>query len=200
MMREIERYTGRPLKAMKIPTGADVAARRTALFKEAIAKTIGEGDLGPYLSLVEEVAEEGGFDMAEIAAAAARLARGDKPLEVSLEPLPQETSHAEEGMVRFFLAAGSRAGVRPGDVVGAIANEAGVPGKLIGAIDVYDDFTFVEVPREYEAQVLKKMARAKIRGRPVQIRPAAEDTRRTSARRVDPRKRPTTHTKVRSRT
>ncbi|MBI5445130.1 MAG: DEAD/DEAH box helicase [Deltaproteobacteria bacterium] len=175
MLREIERYTGQPMRPMKVPTGADVAARRIALFKESIAKSLAEGDLDFYLELVEEIAEEGGFDMAEVAAAAARLARGDRPLEVTLEPLPQEVARVEEGMVRLFLAAGSRAGVRPGDVVGAIANEAGVPGKSIGAIDIYDDFTFVEVPREHRDQVLKRMAKAKIRGRPVRIREAKEE-------------------------
>ncbi|MBI5018286.1 MAG: DEAD/DEAH box helicase [Deltaproteobacteria bacterium] len=174
MMKEIERYTRQPLKPMKVPTGADVAARRTALFKESIAKTIAEGDLDLYLALVEEVAEEGGFDMAEVAAAAARLARGDRPLNVTLEPVPEAVPRAGEGMVRLLLAAGSKAGVRPGDVVGAIANEAGVPGKAIGAIDIYDDFTFVEVPVEFRAQVLARMAKAKIRGRLVHIREAAE--------------------------
>ena len=90
---------------------------------------------------------EEGLDIAEIAAAAARLARGDKPLEVEVEPAPERVARTEDGMVRLFIDAGSRAGVRPGDIVGAIANEAGVPGKAIGSIDIYDDFTFVELPR-----------------------------------------------------
>ncbi|MHB8766440.1 MAG: DEAD/DEAH box helicase [Deferrisomatales bacterium] len=172
MMREIERYTGQALQAMKVPTGADVAARRTALFKESIVRTLKEGDLDLYLALVEEIANEGGFDLAEVAAAAARLARGDKPLAVDLAPLPEAAAPAEAGMVRLLLAAGSRAGVRPGDVVGAIANEAGVPGKAIGSVDIHDDFTFVEVPRQYLAQVLTRMARATIRGRPIRVREA----------------------------
>jgi ATP-dependent RNA helicase DeaD len=192
MMRDIERYTRQPLKPMKMPTGADVAARRTALFKESLTKTIAEGDLDLYLALVEEVAEEGGFDMAEVAAAAARLARGDKPLNVSLEPLPQAVPRAEEGMVRLFIGAGSKAGVRPGDVVGAIANEAGVPGKAIGAIDIYDDFSFVEVPQEYRGQVLVRMAKATIRGRLVNIREAGAEARGASrpASRGKPQARP----------
>jgi len=174
MMREIERYTGQRLEAMRLPTRADVASRTVALFKETLRATLQKQDMEVYLNLVEELAEEGGFDMAEVAAAAARLALGDKPIEVAVEPEPEVVPQPEEGMVRFFLAAGSRAGVRPADVVGAIANEAGVPGREIGSIDIYENFTFVELPRRYQAQVLQRMARSTIRGRPVNLRPASE--------------------------
>jgi ATP-dependent RNA helicase DeaD len=172
MMQEIERYTGQRMTAMKMPTQADVAARRSAVFKESIRKTLREGDLDLYLALVEELAEEG-FDMAEVAAAAVRLARRDQPLALDLEPEPEAAAPGEDGMVRLLLAAGKRAGIRPGDIVGAIANEAGVPGRAIGGIDIYDDHTLVEIPARYQAQVLEKMAGVKIRGRPVDLRAAA---------------------------
>jgi ATP-dependent RNA helicase DeaD len=174
---------------MKVPTRADVAARRAALFKEKIRKTLKAEDLEPYLALVGELAEEGGFEMREIAAAAARLARGDKPLDVAVER-PPAGPPPEEGMVRLFIDAGRQSGVRPADVVGAIASEAGVPGKEIGAIDVYDRVTFVEVPVPYKNQVLERMAHATIRNRPVRItlaRPSGEmgdaPRRRTAPRR-----------------
>jgi ATP-dependent RNA helicase DeaD len=174
MMQDIERFTGQRLQAMKMPTQADVAARRMALFKESIRKTLAEGDLDLYLTLVEELVEEG-LDVAEVAAAAARLARRDKPLEVALEPEPRDVPQTEDGMVRLFIPAGTRAGVRPADIVGAIANEADVPGKAIGAIDIYDSFTFVEVPARYGAQVLERMSKATIRGRQVEVRVARPD-------------------------
>ena len=176
MMMEIERYTGQRITPMKMPTQADVAARRIALFKDNIRQSISEGDLDLYLSLVEELVEEG-LDLAEIAAGAAKLARGDKPLEVAVEPEAESVPQAEDGMVRLFIDAGVRAGVRPGDIVGAIANEAGVPGKAIGSIDIYDRFTFVEIPAQFRDQVLERMARATIRGRPVGIRIAEEGRR-----------------------
>jgi ATP-dependent RNA helicase DeaD len=174
MMAEIERFTGQRIRPMKMPTQADVAARRIALFKDSIRSTVEEGDLDLYLSLVEELVEEG-LDLAEIAAGAARLARGDKPLEVEVEPEPERVAQAEDGMVRLFIDAGSRAGVRPGDIVGAIANEAGVPGKAIGSIDIYDRFTFVELPSQFRDQVLQRMARATLRGRPVEVRVATPE-------------------------
>ena len=126
-------------------------------------------DLEPYLSLVEELAEEDGFEMAEIAAAAAQLARGRPAARrrgaaaASAEAVPA----GEDGMVRLFIDAGRTSGVGPADIVGAIANEAGVPGKAIGAIDIYDRFTFVEVPAEYRDQILERMVNVEIRNRPV---------------------------------
>jgi ATP-dependent RNA helicase DeaD len=171
MMREIERFTRQRIEAMKMPTRADVAARRATLFKESIRKTLKEDDLEPYLALVEELAAEGGFEMAEIAAAAARLARGDKPLDVVLESAGAMPA-AEDGMVRLFIDAGRQSGVRPADIVGAISAEAGIPGTAIGTVDIYDRFTFVEVPAQYKDQVLERMRRATIRNRPVRIKVA----------------------------
>jgi ATP-dependent RNA helicase DeaD len=168
MLREIERFTRQRIEAMKMPTPADAAARRAALFKERIRRTLKEEDLEPYLALVEEVAEEGGYEMAQVAAASARLARGDKPLDIAVEPAAGGPP-PEDGMVRLFIDAGRRTGVRPADIVGAIAGEAGVPGKEIGAIDVYDRFTFVEIPARYKDRVLEGMAHAEIRNRPVRI-------------------------------
>ena len=174
LLREIERFTGQPIQPMKLPTQADVAARRVALFKDTIRKTLKEEDLDLYLALVEELVAEG-HDVAAIAAAATRLARGDKPLEVEVEPEPVMPAASPgvaggDGMVRLFVGAGRRAGIRPADIVGAIANEAGVPGKSIGAIDIHDTYTLVEVPREHARAVVTAMASAELRGKAVQVR------------------------------
>ena len=197
LLREIERYTGHRMVAMALPTLADVAARRVTMLKETLAKTVTEENLELYLALVEELAEERGLEMAEIAAAAARLAHGDKPLAIDVPPeaLPAalQTSAARyerDGnveMIRLFVDAGREHGVRPNDIVGAIANEADVPGRAIGSIDIYDRFTFVEVPAEYRAQVLDRMERTTLRSRPVRIRIA---TPTADARGADRRRRP----------
>ena len=62
--------------------------------------------------------------------------------------------------------------VRPGDILGAVAGETGIPGKLIGSIDMYDKYTFVEVPREFAKDVLRAMKNAKIKGKNINIEPA----------------------------
>ena len=179
MMTEIERYTGQRITPMKMPTQADVAARRIALFKDSIRKTRRRRGISTSISPWSRSWWRRGSTSPRSPPAAARLARGDKPLEVGGGARAGAVAQAEDGMVRLFIDAGSRAGVRPGDIVGAIANEAGVPGKAIGSIDIYDDFTFVELPSQFRDQVLERMARATIRGRPVGIRVAT--TRKAAA-------------------
>ena len=80
MKRDIENYTKQHIEPFRMPTQADVASRRVAILKERILDTLAKQDLELYLSLVEELAEECGCDIAEIAAAATFLAVGDKPL------------------------------------------------------------------------------------------------------------------------
>jgi ATP-dependent RNA helicase DeaD len=118
------------------------------------------------------------------------LAREDKPLVVDLEPEPEGVAQPEDGMIRFFIDAGRRNGVRPGDIVGAIANEAGVPGQAIGAIDIYDRFTFVDVPSQYREQVLAGMRHTAIRNREANIRIAVpRDEASAAPRKKEQRKR-----------
>jgi ATP-dependent RNA helicase DeaD len=199
MMREIERFTNMPIKAMKMPTRADVAARRVAQLKDTLRKTIQEGDLDLYVALVEQLAEEGQHDITEIAAAAARLASSGKPLEVEPEPparaafsprpesshdasapraassAPGERRPRGEGTVRLTMAVGKRDGIRPADVVGSIANEADIPGRDIGPIDIREDVTFVSVPAEVVDHVIESVGKAKFRGRSVNLRVAREN-------------------------
>ena len=79
---------------------------------------------------------------------------------------------AEEGMVRLFINIGKNQKIRPGDILGAVAGEAKIPGKMVGAIDMYDNYTFVEVPDEYAKVVLHAMKNAKIKGKSINVEPA----------------------------
>jgi ATP-dependent RNA helicase DeaD len=170
LLKVMERFTGQRISAMRMPSAADVAARRVSVFKEQLRTAVKDDGLEPYLALVEELVEEG-LDVAEIAAAAARLARGGKPLEVAAEAeRAPATPPADGGMVRLFIDAGREAGVRPADIVGAIAGETGIPGQAIGAIDLYDRYAFVEVPGEHAERVVAGMRRVKIRNRPVTVK------------------------------
>ena len=173
MKREIENYTKQKIEPLKLPTKADVAARRISLLKERIVTALTEQDLEIYLSIVEDLADESGSDIAEIAAAAISLAVGDKPLEVEIEPEAKNYTFSEEGMVRLFINAGRRHRVNPGDIVGAIANEGDIPGKAIGAIDVNDRFTLVDIPAQFVAQILDLMKHSQIRKQNLDIRLAS---------------------------
>jgi len=188
MMREIERYTGTPIKPMRMPTQADVAARRVTQLKDTIRKNLLEGDLDLYLELVESLVEEGPHDMAEIAAAAARLLSSAKPIAEKeipvLAPPPPAPARStsphksptqnqkQEPKTRLSMAVGKRDGIRPADVVGSIANEANVAGRDIGPIDIRDDITFVVIPTRYVEQVLQKVGRKRFRGKALNVKVA----------------------------
>ncbi|HEU4520725.1 MAG TPA: DEAD/DEAH box helicase [Thermoanaerobaculia bacterium] len=189
MMREIERFTGSAMRPMKMPTHADVAARRVAQLKETIAKTIADEDLDLYVNLVEELVEEGPHDLADIAAAAAKLASITRPLAVEKEAVVSEAPRerrSEEPPVRLRMDVGKRDGIRPADVVGSIANEAGIAGRDIGPIEIRDDYTFVGVPASAADHVIKSVGRARFRGKAVNIRRAGDD--REPPSRPGPRK------------
>ena len=74
-----------------------------------------------------------------------------------------------EDMVRLFINVGKNQGVKPGDVLGAIAGESGMPGKLVGSIDMFDKYTFVEVPEDCADEVLEAMKHARIKGKSVRM-------------------------------
>ncbi len=95
-----------------------------------------------------------------------RAPRGEKP--------PRGRGFGpEQGMMRLFLDVGREDGVRPADIVGAIAGEANIPGRSIGSIDIYDRFTFVEVPEREANNVMKALGKATIRGKRVKAKEAS---------------------------
>ena len=199
MMRDIERYTKQKIDRLKLPTEADVAARRAEKLKKKITDTLSEQDLSVYRSLIIELAEESTIDFVDIAAAAMHLSVGENRLEASKGSDAEQFSFSEEGMVRLFMNVGRRHGVSPGDIVGAIANEADIPGRAIGAIDVNDKFTLVDVPSEFVEKILGNMQHSRIRKERVNIRIASEDGEKPrsdrSRGRTDSRSKPKPKTK-----
>jgi len=183
MMREIERFTGTQIKPMKMPSRADVAARRIAVFKETLRKELQGGELDLYVEIVTQLADEGPFDMADVAAAAARLAHGTRAVSTQAAaepppPAPREKAAVrddDEAKVRLSMALGKRDGIRPADVVGSIANEAGISGSEIGPIEIRDEITYVSIPLRYRDDVLAKLGGTRFRGRPVNLRVAGPE-------------------------
>ena len=185
LLKTIERFTGQRITPMRMPSAEDVAARRVQSFKARLRAAVSEEGLEPYLALVEELAEEAGLDMAEIAAAAARLAAGARPLTVEAIPAASAEPVVSGRMVRLFIDAGREAGIRPGDIVGAIAGETDIPGRVIGAIDVHARFTFVDIPAEYVDRVLERMRNVQIRSTPIAVKLATPHDGRGERRSED---------------
>ncbi len=168
-LRQIERYINAPILPARVPTVGDIAARRRELFKDRLRQTLAEGNCDGYLVTVGELIEEGKYDAPQIAAAALQMLwqgqKGAEDYDIAAADLPQ--TQAEQGMTRLFLLIGRQDGVRPGDIVGAIANEAGIAGNAIGAIEILDRSTFVEVPEGEANRVIEALNRTKLRGKKV---------------------------------
>jgi ATP-dependent RNA helicase DeaD len=165
----IERMVGAKIAPVRVPTAADIVARRREVFTESLRQTLEARTFDGYLNTVEELSDE--FDSTEIAAAAIQMLWQERhPTEAgTAEELAADHEQAEQGMTRLFIGMGRQDGLRPGDLVGAISNEAGIPGKAIGAIDILDRTSFVEVPRPDAERIIDVLRNTKIRGRKVKV-------------------------------
>lgn len=176
----IERAVGAPIRPARIPTAADVAARRRDIFKEELREAISTVDFDAQMGIVQDISQE--FDITEVAAAAIHLLwkRSHKHGDEVAAEVEIESERPETGMTRLFLMIGRQDGLRPGDLVGAIANEAGLKSQEIGAIDILDRTAFVEVPSLKAENVVDALMRTKIRNKKVKVqvaRPAQFDER-----------------------
>ena len=206
LLKGIERVVRQPIEVARIPTIADLRARRVEMLRASLHELLLEGEFEGYRIAVESLAED--FDPLDIAAAAAKLAadalhgevadderdlphfepqeffrRGDErgPRRARVHERFDHGPGGERGgrheggpMTRLYLGVGRRRGIRPGDIVGAIAGEAKIPGSVIGAIEITDQFSLVEVPEGYAERVIRALARATLKGRPVAVRRARE--------------------------
>ena len=174
----IERYTSQTMQRMQLPSNKDLAERRIERFKQQVAESLQAPDLAAYVQVIEQMASLEGADLTRIAAAVARMACEQRPLVVS-EPEPQsnrnlkaERFRAPSRYVRFHASIGRREGLRPADLVGAIANETKIPGRAIGAIEIKETATFFDLDADHADLLQKELGRASIRGQQVTIRRA----------------------------
>lgn len=125
------------------------------------------------LNLIEERIDEEEYTSLDVAAALLKITMG-----LDEQPKEEETyddygdTGAEDGMVRLFINIGKKNNIRPGDILGAVAGETGMPGRLVGTIDMYDKYTFVEVPRQYATEVINAMKSSRIKGKNINVEPA----------------------------
>lgn len=181
-LRQLERITRARVEPRRLPTANDVNNRRREVLKSLVSKEMEqEESYTPYLEPVKDLLEQ--FDAENLAAALLKLyaeETGRSTTEVAVEndianqtaPV-RRTTGAANGMTRLFINIGRNLRVRPQDIVGAIANEANIPGRSIGAIDILDTYTFVDVPSEFASQVIEVMSNSSIKGRPVNVEVAS---------------------------
>jgi ATP-dependent RNA helicase DeaD len=171
-LRDIQKYTKTKIDLHDMPTVGDIEEIKVSSFLEKVKSLVDEGRLSKYIDWIGELAGED-YTSLDIAAALLKLSLNDGEKEVSVDQELENTGGAP-GMVRLFVNIGRKQGVGPRDIVGALASKTGLSGKLIGTIDVYDKYTFVEVPAEYARDVLTEMKDNQIKGRKVNIEPASQ--------------------------
>jgi ATP-dependent RNA helicase DeaD len=176
---------------MQLPTASAINAQRIIAFKQRISDALAENALGIYEQLVNEYANESGAEPMQIAAALARLAQGIEPL-LLVEKAPGHTrenspreqrSRKQKGgtkptplkdfpdieMCRYRVEVGHNHNVKPGNIVGAIANEADLESRYIGSIDIYDDYSTVDLPSGMPKEIFHDLRKARVCGRKLNI-------------------------------
>ncbi|MED9933781.1 MAG: DEAD/DEAH box helicase [Catenibacillus sp.] len=171
-LKDIMRYCKTKVTMRKVPSLNDVANTKMNKIFDEITQIIEDEDLSSISRMIEERIYDEDYTAMDMAAALIKMMMGTND---SVE-LPDYgefgNTGAKDGMVRLFINIGKNQKVRPGDILGAIAGESGIPGKLVGTIDMYDKYTFVEVPEEHAREVLIAMKNAKIKGKSISIEPA----------------------------
>jgi len=196
MLKNIERLTGQKIETAKVPTVADLKARRLELTQAALREVILGGELDAYRSIVASLADE--FEMIDIAAAAvkqgaaleaedeaeeipaalpakekhpARAREEDRAARRATKPAAKARKKSAGGeMAKLYIGGGRKVKVRPGDIVGAIANEMSLEGSAIGAIQIWDRHSIVEVPEELADEIVAALSATTIKGKKLQVR------------------------------
>jgi ATP-dependent RNA helicase DeaD len=220
MLKAIERATRQPVAQLTLPTIKAVNDVRIAKFKDQIGEALAAGGLDLFRSLIEEYERENNVPAIDIAAALAKLNRGDEPLlleKPDREPKPtpewqdrperparagresfgresfgsedrpaRPTREAfaqpresfkkervmrapEPGMATYRIEVGHANSVKPGNIVGAIANEGGIPSKEIGRIEIYDDYSTLDMPADLPQDLLQHLQKVWVAGRQLNI-------------------------------
>ena len=192
MLKAIERLTGQRIAMEKVPTVTDLRARRMELTRAALQAGLEAEDLERFRVVIDSLSDE--FGIETVALAAVKLAHEAAGGDVDEEEIPSvapdrradgrdrdtrrpdgrrdrpATRPSDAGVTRLFLGIGRRAGLRPQDLVGAITGEAGLSNRDIGAIQITDRFSLVEVPESAADMVIAALQRSTIRGRRPTVR------------------------------
>jgi ATP-dependent RNA helicase DeaD len=198
LVKTIERATKQPITIEKLPTVANLRARRLELMRTALRECLlKDDDLNAFRSVVGPLGAE--FDPYEVALAAVKLAHEASGTSREEEEIPaveippaedrrdgrkakprdqrqatgrdqRQGRRATAGTTRLFVSTGRSAGVRPQDLVGAITGESYLSGRDIGAIEIADRFSLVEVPESAADDVVAALRRTSIKGRSATVR------------------------------
>jgi len=198
MLGAIERATRQRIELMEMPSTEMINDKRVNRFKQQITDTLATEELEFYHKIIEQYETEHDVPANEIAAALAKMVQGDEPLLLKKPAKTKERSdggrdrdRSREGdrasmkrkgsaavqgsMQRYRIEVGKDHGAKPGNIVGAIANEAGLNGKEIGQIDMHAEFSIVDLPKGMPEEVFNGLKATRVAGQKLNIAPVKDD-------------------------
>ena len=198
-LRLIERATKQTIEVMETPTAQTINAFRIESFKQSITDVTSSKDLTMFKDMLVKYAEETGKPMEMIAAGLAELSLQGRPFLMKDQPRSQSSREnfdrpsrfdsftgegdrpergqnkgrtlgpPERGLDRYKIQVGWRDGVKPGNIVGAIANEAGISGRAIGPIKIYDAFSTIDLPENMPRDIMETLQNTRVAGRQLKL-------------------------------
>lgn len=194
-LKDIMRHTNAKISREKLPTSSDIEQVKHNAFIEDIKNTLYKGQLTKYINFAETIISENDVTAMDLASALLKMSLfeetrdeySDFDVEYSYEKEDERLKSSrqksdrfdksdkadkkfpDKNMVRIFINVGKADGVRAKDIVGALANEGGLSGKSIGNIDLYNDFTFVDIPKKEAHDTIKRMKNTRIKNKKVNL-------------------------------
>ena len=197
LLHAIEKATRQKIELMKLPTAADINDKRIERFKDRITQALGTDDLEHYAQIIDQYRMESNVPSLEIAAALAKLLQGENPLLLKRqkdttfekpvhekvdkyvrrgsgrgdrrEKQYKQSTQSVTGMETYKILVGYSHGVKAGNIVGAIANEGELDSKHIGRIEIFEDFSTVDLPEGISQDTLNFLGKIVVSGQRLNI-------------------------------
>lgn len=207
MLHSIEKATKQKIELMELPSTEVINNKRIARFQQRITDTLAVEELGLFYQIIEQYRQEHNVPALEIAAALAKIVQGEDPLLLTNRPRKTKDEYEEKprrqkdfskrgkaagmkpekGMEHYRIEVGKIHNTKPGNIVGAIANEAGIDNEFIGKIIIHDDYSTVDLPEGIPQNILRILKNVWVSGQKLNISKVTgpvEQTNRKKRRRA----------------
>ena len=169
-LKDIMRYTKAKIVLQQVPSLEDVNEIRTNLFFDKVKEVLEKGHLAKHVARIERfVNETEGFTPLDVASALLKMHLKEQKVKEKGAEAEKSLAATKEGMDRLFITIGKKDRVHPRDLIDLLAQNSSIPAGQVGDIDLYDKFSFVEVPTEYTAEIVANVNRIDYEGRSIVV-------------------------------
>ena len=215
LLFSIEKTTRQPIEKMDIPSINELNESRLTRFQSSVMDALQDDSIEQFLPVIESIQEQTEASPERLLAALAKLAQGDEPLllkesdrpDLHSKPKRDDRRDSRDGKggrnerrsqgprnskpdadkQRYRIEVGHSHGVKPGNIVGAIANEANISSKHIGAIEIHDTFSTVDLPKGMPSETHNTLKGTRVAGQRLNIREWSDEPPRKGGKRRNER-------------